>query len=321
MWALLSLGSAARRRLSAGHTRPRPAGERRPSAGPSARRPSGFAEGKDLLRYPARLGDLESRLSAALSEAESQATHLRLRGERVASKDPTSELVGRYLHDAGLLEERAQSMRRVLALVWRTRALLSIRAHVAITARARPDLSSLPGAALGSGQLAQAADAYEASADRVRSFVSAVEGRLADLRFAVPSPPAEAAVGEEDHRVVEEERARAERTYSSLQTQMDQLADTLGYLADRCLTRQVVEHSNHGVDGLEGSEGLFEEVAQALKGLGDLAQLTDETLADSAMDNLVEDISQLEQAGLDAQAEADAALEVEKLLEQFPTHG
>jgi hypothetical protein len=239
----------------------------------------------------------------------------------VAAKDAASDLVERYIHDAEMLAERAQSMRRVLALVWRTRALLSIRAHVAITARARPDLSMLPGGELRPGQLARAADSYEAAAEAVRSYVSEVEGRLADLRFAVPAPPSQAAVGDEDHEAVTAEQTRAEQTYTGLQSQMDQLADTLGYLADRCLTRRVVEHSNQGVDGLEGSEGLFEEVARALQGLGDLAQLTDETLADTAMDNLVEDISQLEQAGLDAQAEADAALEVERLLEQVPTHG
>ena len=37
------------------------------------------------------------------------------------------------------------------------------------------------------------------------------------------------------------------------------------------------------------------------------------------MDNLAEGISQLERVGLDVQAEADAAMEVERLLEQFPS--
>jgi hypothetical protein len=41
-------------------------------------------------------------------------------------------------------------------------------------------------------------------------------------------------------------------------------------------------------------------------------------MADSTLDALAEDISQLERAGLEAKAEADAALEIDKLLEHFP---
>ena len=72
---------------------------------------------------------------------------------------------------------------------------------------------------------------------------------------------------------------------------------------------------------LEGSEGLLDEVSAALGALSALAEFGDRQLADTAMDNLAEDIGQLEQDGLDVKAEADAALEIARLLEQFPTPG
>lgn len=322
VWAVLSMTQSTRNRLSADHRRPlpEPSGSRAATPAPAKERlsPAEYADGADLLRYPERLSALEARLQGAHAEATSQADHLRARGDKVAAKDPGSELVGRYAHDAGMLDERAASMRRVMGLVWRTRALLSLRAHVAITARARPDLSMLPAGEISPQNLEDAAEIYEAAAERVRAYVMRVEGRLADLSFAVPARPGQAEVSEDDASAVDQEQERARRTYVDLQNRMDQLADTLGYLADRCLTRQVVQHTNQGVDGLVGSEGLLDEVGEALRGLGELAQLGDRQLADTAMDNLVEDISQLEQAGLDAQAEADAALEIERLLQQFP---
>ncbi len=292
----------------------------RPPNGSPPALPVGAAwrSGQDLLGYPQRLAALEGRLQQSHADALDQAAHLRSRAERLSSKDEGSDLVVRYGADAAMLETRAASMRRVMGLVWRSRAILVLRAHVAITARARPDLDGLPGADVPEAQLQRAAGRYEDAAERVRAYVIHVESRLADLAVAVPPPPSEAELDGDDRAAVRAEQARARETYIALQNRMDRLADTLSYLADRCLTRQVVQRTNQGVDGLAGSEGILEEVSEALAALGDLAELGDRQLADTAMDNLAEDISQLEQAGLDVQAEAEASLEIERLLEQFP---
>ena len=315
---------AARKVLTAREPRAiegRAPSSRRASAGAAPRIVQGAAwrEGHDLLRYPERLETLESRLQASYAEALDQAAHLRGRGDKVAQKDPTSELVQRYGADAGMLEQRAESMQRVMGLVWRSRAILGLRAHVAITARGRPDLDQLPDGEVPASQLQAAARTYEAAAQAVRAYVIEVEARLADLAVAVPAPPRQARLDPPDQQAVEAEQRRARETYVDLQNRMDQLADTLSYLADRCLTRQVVHHTSQGVEALNGSEGLVDEVSAALRALGELAELGDRQLADTAMDNLAEDITQLEQAGLDAQAEADAALEIERLLQQFPS--
>jgi hypothetical protein len=276
-----------------------------------------WREGHDLLRYPERLGDLEDRLADSYTAATIQATHLRSRGQSVGVKDDRAELVERYEFDAASLDTRALSMQRVLALVWRTRAVLLLRAHVAITARARPALSGLPEGDIPVDGLPAAAETYDAAAASVRDFVMHVEARAADLNHMVPSPPVMAELSSEDRPLVDGELARARATYVDLQNQMDRLADTLSYLADRCHTRKVVEAARVGVSGAPGTAALMDDVGEALRALEGLAELGDQQLADNAMDNLAEDISQLEQAGLEARAEADAALEVSRLLEQF----
>jgi len=274
--------------------------------------------GEDLLSYPDRLAELEARLVSSHEAAVEQASHLRNRGERVAAKDDRGELVERYAADAAALTSRAESMRRVMGLVWRTRAVLLVRAHVAITARARPRFEAMPDGEVPLDGLPAAAEAYEAAAESVRAFVVHVEARVADLSVSVPAPPRDARLTDEDHGLIEDEKARARATYTDLQNRMDRLADTLSYLADRCRTRQVVESARVGVEGTPGTADLMDEVGDALRALEGLTELGDQQLADSAMDNLAEDISQLEQAGLEAQAEADAALEVNRLLDQFP---
>ena len=274
--------------------------------------------GEDLLRYPDRLGQLEARLVSSHGAAVDQATHLRVRGEKVAAKDDRGELAERYASDASALVTRGESMRRVTGLVWRTRAVLLVRAHVAITARARPQLEGMPEGDIPVDRLPAAAETYEEAAANVRGFVVHVESRLADLSVTVPAPPSVAELTDEDRELVRDEKARAKATYTDLQNRMDRLADTLSYLADRCRTRQVVEAARVGVDGAPGTADLMDEVGDALRALEGLTELGDQQLADTAMDNLAEDISQLEQAGLEAQAEADAALEVTRLLDQFP---
>ncbi len=274
---------------------------------------------EDLYAVPKRLGGLENQLASSLVEARSQADHLRVRKERVAAKEDRSELVARYEEDALLLDRRAENMVRVLALVWRTRAVLLLRAHVAETARARPALVGLPDddAPPPVGELAKFAERYEAAAADVRSFVVAIEGRLADLAMCVPKPPRAAQMGPEDLDAVDQEMDRARRTYVELQNRMDRLADTLGYLADRCHTRQVVVGAEVSLDAGAGTGALLDEVSGALAELSDLSRVGDRALADTALDNLEEDISQLEQAGLDARAAAEAELEIERLLDTF----
>lgn len=311
IWGLVWLArQQAEKRLSGGGTPP----EQRIASGEYP----AWRAGEDLMRYPDRLAELERRLVESHDAARAQAQHLRARGERVGAKDDRDALAERYAGDAAALDRRADGMQRVMGLVWRTRAVLLLRAHVAVTARARPRLEALPEGDIPVDELPAAAEAYEQAATAVRDFVVSVESRLADLSVAVPRAPHQAELGDEDRQIVDDELASARTTYTDLQNRMDRLADTLSYLADRCLTREVVEAARVGVDGAPGTADLVDEVGDALRALEGLTELGDQQLADSAMDNLAEDISQLEQAGLEARAEADAALEVARLLEQFP---
>jgi hypothetical protein len=293
-----------------------------PAAAPRPQRaaPSrSAAPADDLFAVPRRLAGLEEQLAGSLAEARKQADHLRSRRERIAAKDDRAELVARYEEDARLLDRRAENMERVLGMVWRTRAVLLLRAHVAETARRRPDLHHLPqdDAPPPVGALAELAERYEAAASEVRDFVVSIEGRLADLTHVLPRAPRDAAVGAEDQQAVDDELSRARATYTSLQNRMDRLADTLSYLSDRCHTRQVVAGAEVSLDAGAGTSALLDEVSGALEALNDLSRMGDRALADSALDNLEEDISQLEQAGLDARAAAEAELEIERLLDTY----
>ena len=64
-----------------------------------------------------------------------------------------------------------------------------------------------------------------------------------------------------------------------------------------------------------GGEALLHEVEQALGALSELSEVGDRRLADLAVQNLAEDVSNLERAGLETSAEAEATLEVARLLE------
>ena len=79
----------------------------------------------------------------------------------------------------------------------------------------------------------------------------------------------------------------------------------------------MVEAAQVGVDGAPGTADLMDEVGEALRALGSLTELGDQQLADTAMDNLAEDITARTSENK-ARAEADAALEVNRLLDQFP---
>ncbi len=272
----------------------------------------------ELRSTPLRLAQLEKQLGEALQRADQQAEHLRDRRKRIEGKDDRSELLARYDEDVELLGRRAINMRRIMAMLWRTRAILELRAHIAISARRRPDLAHLPDGEVKKEHLEGAAATYDAAADDVRRFVTYIDERATDLRHAVPHVPEAASVEEDDREMVEAEQVRTAETYAALQDRMDRLADTLGYLADRCRTRAVVAGAEVHLEAGTGTEGLLGEVAEALSGLQEMARLGDQQLAESALDNIAEDISQLERAGLDARAAAEAELEIARLLEHVP---
>jgi len=284
-------------------------------------RDDAFFRGDDLLRYPRRLGELQQRLADQHGDALQQAARVDAHHADLADRPDRTELARRYADDAALLRRRADRMARVLGLLWKTRSLLVLRAHVAITARRRPQLSGLPEGELPVERLAAAAAEYDAASQAVRAFVDELDSRRNDLDEVLPRVPDVAELSDEIRAAVDEERTHAVATYAAMRARMDELADTLAYLAERCRTRQVVEGGPAAVDAGPGSEALVDELNDALGALADLAVVGDQRLADSALDNLTEDIGQLEQAGLDAQAETDAVLEVQRLLEQFPKGG
>ena len=272
----------------------------------------------ELRATPLRLAQLERQLGEALKRADLQAAHLRDRRRRIEDKENRGELLARYDEDMELLARRAQNMRRVMALLWRTRAILELRAHIAISARRRPDLAHLPEGEVAKDRLERAAGEYDRAADAVRNFVAYIDERSSDLKLAVPFLPEGASVEDDDETMVTAEQGRTAETYTALQDRMDRLADTLGYLADRCRTRAVVAGSEVQLEAGAGTEGLLSEVADALSGLQEMARIGDQQLAESALDNLAEDISQLERAGLNARAAAEAELEIARLLEHVP---
>ena len=99
---------------------------------------SGAGGDAQIRSTPIRLGQLEEQLGAALKRAEQQSDHLRDRRRRIEGKEDRAELIARYDEDVNLLGRRAENMRRVMAMLWRTRAILELRAHIAISARERP---------------------------------------------------------------------------------------------------------------------------------------------------------------------------------------
>jgi hypothetical protein len=273
--------------------------------------------GDGLLRYPRRLEELERQLVAGIEEGNMQVAHLEVRATEVAAKEGRGDLASRYTHDVELVKKRVASMRRVLGLVWKTRAVLSLRAHLAVTARGRPALVGFPDPAHLDRDFDRSARAYDAAASDVREFTRTVERRASELALAIPEVPVGAEVPVLARGEVDRELDAVRKLYADLQQRMDSLGDTFAYLADSCRTRKVVTGSPQRIDVEPGGEALMEEVSQALAALQDMSEVGDQHLADAAVENLAEDIGQLEKVGLDAQAEAEAALEVERLLDQF----
>ena len=287
----------------------------RRGASPSHATPRISSDG--LLRYPRRLEELERQLVEGIDEGNLQVAHLEVRASEVAAKDGRGDLASRYTHDAELVKKRVASMRRVLGLVWKTRAVLSLRAHLAVTAQGRPALVGFPDPAHLDRDFDRSARAYDAAASDVRAFTRTVERRANELVAAIPAVPMGAEVPLLAEGEVDRELDAVRKLYADLQRQMDSLADTFAYLADSCRTRKVVTAGPQGIDVEPGGEALMEEVSKALAALRTMSEVGDQHLADAAVENLAEDIGQLEKVGLDAQAEAEAALEVERLLDQF----
>lgn len=288
-----------------------------PAPPPSPALPEPEPPADDLHRYPRELELLEGQLLGSLDAVRTQREHLSERKAELARKEGRDELAARYAEDLTLLTRREAGMRRVLGMVWKARALLTLRAHLAETARGRPDLPTLPPVDEPGTDLDRAAGLYGQSAARVRAFLSRVDARAADLARAVPAAPIAAEIGRETRDEVERELSRIQAAYDAQREALDRLADTLAYLADRCRTRRVVQGASPALAEAAGGGALLAEVEAALGQLQELAEAGDRKLADLAVKNLAEDISQLERAGLEAQAEAEAAIEVARLLEQF----
>ncbi|MDG1480982.1 MAG: hypothetical protein P8R54_15435 [Myxococcota bacterium] len=293
-------------------------GKPRSNSATTDRNPPVWSEGADLLRYPRRLSELEQQLADSHREAELQENHLTERLTSMEEKSGRESLAARYREDLILLQRRIESMKRVLGLVWRTRAILEMRAHLAITARQRPNLDFLPEDQIPKEDLESVAGDYDSAARQVRRFVDNISMRADELPLTIPGAPSAAEITETLRGEVTAEKEQILAAYQQLRERMDHLDDTLTYLSDRCRTRRVFEGSAAGLSGVDaGGEALINEVESALSELNDLAEVGELHLADSTLEALAEGISQLEQAGLEVQAEADAAIEVAKLLEQF----
>jgi hypothetical protein len=274
----------------------------------------------DLMAYPARLAELEAALAGRHAAAQEQRALMEARRAEVANKPGREELARKYEADEALLVRRAAGMRHVLGVVYRTRAVLLLRVHLAVTARRRPALNDLPrpaptGGPSASLDLAAAASRYHDAAEAVRAYVGVIEARAAEVAALVPAPDPAAELDDAQHTSIAAERDAVTAAYAALRDRMDHLADNLTFLGDHHATRRVVDGGAElPAGGLGAPSRLMDEVAAALAGLDDLAGRVDPAVVDSAVDQLADEIGRLEAAGLEAQADTDAHLEVERLL-------
>jgi hypothetical protein len=280
---------------------------------------SAAEEGADLLAYPRRLGELQDRLVDRHRAVQQQLQVLASRRDTVRSKGDREDLTKKYEADVTMLDRRAESMRRVMGLVWKTRSILLLRVHTAITARRRPVLGKLPEPTTRKGALADATASYHEAAAAVLFYRDHVEERQGELGDVVPEPPLSAEVEDVHRAEVEAELVAARRAYQDLSLRMDRLADNLTFVGDHFAALAVIdtEPEDLAVDG--GSAHLLEEVAAALRGLDDLGSRMDPAVVDTAVNHLAEEITHLEEAGWVAAAAPAAHLEVERLLGQFPS--
>lgn len=270
----------------------------------------------DLYDCPRRLAALEQQLAERHRAVHQQAVLLRARQSELSQKGSRDELTRKYADDLALLERRAGGMRRVLGMVWKTRSILLARAHVAQTARRRPQLGRLPTqeSLTGHRALRDGTATYHNAAAAVRAFLDTVDARSAEVARLAPPPPPEAEIDDEARAAVEAELAETRAVYGRLREDMDQLADNLTWLGDHYATLAVVEPGPDTAGLGAGPGELVREVEDALTELATLSRTVDPTTVDAVVESLAQDITRLEAAGLEAQAEADAELEIARLL-------
>jgi hypothetical protein len=273
----------------------------------------------DLLAYPRRLEELEEQLIERHRAVQQQVQVIGARRDEVSAKGGRDDLARKYDADVAMLERRAEGMRRVMGLVWKTRALLLLRVHLAVTARRRPALAKLPAPGDRAVHLADATSAYHEAATAVRFYLDLVDERAREVDGVVPEPPPSADIDAVAHEAVDRERAGLRDAYRELRDRMDHLADNLTFLGDHFASLAVVDSSPDELRAGSGPAHLLEEVGAAIAGLAELAGKVDPSVVDSAVTHLAREITHLEEAGLEAEAEAEAHLEVERLLGQFHT--
>lgn len=283
-------------------------------------------EDADLLAYPQRLEALEARLVERHDAVQAQLRVLSERSVELAGKPDRADLVARYEVDIGHLDRRAASIRRVLTLVWRTRSILLLRVHLAVTGRRRPTLAGLPKELSAHGAdrtaLARARTRYEQAAADVAEYLRLARERFESFHEVVPPAPLAADVDDATRAALAEETARISLAYGDLIERMDRLADNLVWLGDHAGTLEVVEDAltapTGGPHG-ESAAHLLGEVSAAVARLNELASAVDHQVVGKAMEQLQDDVGRLETAGLEEQAAAAAEIEVARLVEGFHT--
>lgn len=203
----------------------------------------------------------------------------------------------------------------MLGKVWKTRAILLLRVHLAATARRKPTFENLPdpGSKPTVATLKRATGHFHEAAAAVRFYLDEVAERRALLPGVVPNPSLEAELDDAVREPVRQEALATDRAYAQLLEQMDQLADNLTYLGDHYATVAVVAEGPASVPEANAAV-LLEQVESSIEALDQLARLVDPGTVDAAVDHLAADISRLEVAGQEVSAEAEASLEVENLL-------
>lgn len=279
---------------------------------PKPSHPIPISNDNDLLNYPRRLEQLEEQLGDRIIAIEDQARVMQTRLAELSGKDGRQGLTRKYQDDAQLLARRSEGMRRVLGQVWKTRAVLLLRVHLATTARHKPALDLPP--TDHSLPPRQASETFHVAAAAIQNYLEEIHLRRKNLKAVLPAPPALATL-EDLQEVVQQEYLASDQAYQNLLGQMDQLSDNLTWLGDHFATMAVVVEGSEAIPEA-GASHLFAEVDKALDALDALATSVDSNTLDQAVDHLSQDISRLEIAGQEVSAEADAGLEVDRLLKR-----
>jgi len=266
----------------------------------------------DLLNYPRRLAQLEGQLGDRIIAVEDQGRVMQARLAELSGKEGRQGLTRKYQDDNQLLARRSEGMRRVLGQVWKTRAVLLLRVHLATTARHKPSLDLPP--TDHSLPPRHASETFHSAAGAIQNYLEEIQLRRQSLRAVLPAPPALAELGDLQD-VVQQEYLASDQAYQTLVDQMDQLSDNLTWLGDHFATMAVVVEGSEAMPEA-GASHLLGEVDKALDALEALATSVDSNTLDQAVDHLSQDISRLEIAGQEVSAEADAGMEVDRLLKR-----